>query len=172
MLRAWRPVGLTNQQLICFFIVHTLALYGSILGIGWGISGVDPFTLHDHFYQFTNSIGMCRKIRSFMQLLWLLGVWLLWTERNNRVFKNVQTTMVDLLEKVKYHSLWWLKAHNAAFIFGNHNWWSNPLLCLSFDWPFRCNYYLTVSFLFGMVSLVHLVLNISHFWFFKNKKKF
>jgi len=26
-----------------------------------GISGVDPLTLHDHFFQFTNSIGMSRK---------------------------------------------------------------------------------------------------------------
>ena len=81
-----------------------------------GISGVDPFTLHDHFFQFTNSIGMSRKRRSFMQLLWFLGVWIVWNERNNKVFKNTKTTMIDLLEKVKYHSLWWLKAHNANFM--------------------------------------------------------
>jgi len=52
-----------------------------------GISGVDPFTLHDHFFQFTNFIGMSRKRRSFMQLLWLLGVWIVWNERNNRFLR-------------------------------------------------------------------------------------
>jgi len=98
-----------------------------------GISGVDLLTLHGHFFQFTNSIGMSRKRRSFMQLLWLLCVWIVWNERNNRIFKNIQTTMTDLLEKVKYQSLWWLKAHKVNFVYGNHNWWSDPLLCLSID---------------------------------------
>jgi len=110
MLRVSRVVGVKNRQPTCFFIVHTLALYGSIYGTGWA-----------------------RKRRSFMQLVWLLGVWIVWNERNNRVFKNTQTTMIDLLEKVKYHSLWWLKAHNANFVYGTYNWWSNPLLCLGID---------------------------------------
>jgi len=84
-------------------------------------------------FKFTNSIEMARKRRSFMQLVWLLGVWIVWNEHNNKIFKNTQTTMIDLLEKVKYHSLWWLKAHNANFVYGNYNWWSNPLLCLGID---------------------------------------
>jgi len=41
--------------------------------------------------------------------------------------------MTELVEKVKYNSLWWLKAHNANFVYGTHNWWSDTLLCLSID---------------------------------------
>jgi len=68
--------------------------------------------------------------RSFLQLLWLLCVWLIWTDRNNRLFNNSQSSMSELLEKVKYHSFWWLKAHNTIFMYGSQRWWSDPLKCL------------------------------------------
>lgn len=74
---------------------HHLFLHCELFGSLWqhirnwiGISGVDPFTLHDHFFQFTNSIGGSTKRRSFMQMLWLLCVWIVWNERNNRIFKT------------------------------------------------------------------------------------
>jgi hypothetical protein len=39
----------------------------------------------------------------------LLCVWLLWTERNNMLFNNIETYIEQLVEKAKYHSLWWLR---------------------------------------------------------------
>ncbi|XP_024634413.1 uncharacterized protein [Medicago truncatula] len=36
----------------------------------------------------------------------------------------------QLLDKVKWHSLWWLKASHAVFVFGSDLWWSRPLDCL------------------------------------------
>jgi len=132
-----------------------LFLHCEIFGSIWqhirnwiGILGVDhPPNLHDHFFQFTNSIGMFRKRRSFMQLLWLLCVRIVWNERNNRIFKNIQTTMIELLEKVKYNTFWLLKANNSNFVYGTHRWWSDPLLCLGIDWPLLCNYTAIVCFL-------------------------
>jgi len=60
---------------------HHLFLHCEFFGGLWqhirnwvGISGVDLFTIHDHFYQFTNSIGGSTKRRSFMQMLCLLCV--------------------------------------------------------------------------------------------------
>jgi len=98
-----------------------------------GVSGADLYTVHVHFLQFSNALGTSRIRRSFMQLLWLLCVWILWNERNNRLFNNVQMSLIELLEKVKFNSLWWLKANNATFIFGTQRWWSNPLQCLDID---------------------------------------
>jgi len=108
-------------------------LYCDTFGALWqhvrkwlGVSRADMYTVHDHFFQFTNVLGPSRTRRSFMQLLWLLCVWILWNERNNRLFNNVQMTMTELLEKVKLYSLWWLKANNAIFVFGTQRWWSDP----------------------------------------------
>jgi len=53
--------------------------------------------------------------------------------RNNRQFNNVQTSMLDLLEKVKFNYLWWLKANNVNFVLGSQRWWSDPLLCSGID---------------------------------------
>jgi hypothetical protein len=98
-----------------------------------GISGVDPHNCRDHFYQFIHYTGYSKARRSFLQLIWLLCVWLVWKERNNRLFNDSDTSIDQLLEKAKYHSLWWLKAHNTVFVRGTQMWWSDPLFCLGID---------------------------------------
>ena len=95
-----------------------------------GVSGVDPYDTADHFVQFSYLLGSATKNRSFMQLLWLVCVWVLWTERNNRQFNNTENSMYQLLEKVQNHSFWWLKAVNSVHVFGIHSWFASPLLCL------------------------------------------
>jgi len=66
---------------------------------------VDPPSLHEHFFfQFTHYLGGMKACQSFLQLMWLLCVWLIWTDRNNRLFNNSQSSLSELLEKVKYHS--------------------------------------------------------------------
>jgi len=70
--------------------------------------------------------------RSFLKLIWLCCVWVLWNEKNNRLFNNKSKTIMQLLDKVKVSSLWWLKAHNASFPFGHQMWWKQPLVCLGF----------------------------------------
>jgi hypothetical protein len=98
-----------------------------------GVEGVDPSSITDHFIQFIHYTGPSKARRSFLQLLWLLGIWIIWSERNNRVFNNVETPIVQLLDKVKFHSLWWMKANNAKFVYGLQRWWSDPLICLGID---------------------------------------
>jgi hypothetical protein len=77
-----------------------------------GFMGVDSNVLSDHFVQFVHSTGVSKARRSFLQLIWLLCAWVLWTERNNRLFNNTITHIPKLLDKVKYLSLGWLKAKN------------------------------------------------------------
>jgi len=107
--------------------------FGSIWPLlrSWiGFDGVDHNIISDHFTQFTYCTGVLKSRKSYLQLVWLLTVWVLWTERNNRLFHQKVCSLVQLLDKVKYYSLWWLKANKAVFVFGEHLWWSSPLSCL------------------------------------------
>jgi hypothetical protein len=98
-----------------------------------GVSGVDPCNITDHFHQFTHYLGYSKVHRSFLQLLWILCVWLVWNERNNRQFNNIATPIEQILEKIKFHSLWWLKANNTTFVYSSQRWWLDPLVCLGID---------------------------------------
>jgi len=98
-----------------------------------GMSGVDPLTIDDHFTQFIHSSGHSKARRFFLQLIWLLCVWLVWNERNNILYNNIQANIDQLVEKVKFNSLWWLKANKSTLVFDTHRWWSDPLLCLGID---------------------------------------
>ncbi|MCI04016.1 70 kDa peptidyl-prolyl isomerase, partial [Trifolium medium] len=52
-------------------------IFGSLWALvrSWiGFSSVDPFSLRDHFVQFTYSAAGLRACRSFLQLIWLTSV--------------------------------------------------------------------------------------------------
>ncbi|WJX19350.1 hypothetical protein P8452_09058 [Trifolium repens] len=89
-------------------------------------------SLRDHFVQFTYSAGGSRARRSFLQLIWLACVWVVWTEKNHRLFRGSASTPTQMLDKIKLHSFRWLKATNVTLAYNCHSWWSNPLLCLGF----------------------------------------
>jgi len=92
--------------------------------------GADSNNLSDHLRQFTYLTGGGKAKRSFMQFIWLLCTWVVWTERNNRLFNNVVTDVSRLLDKVKLLSLGWLKTKKAMFVYGTQRWWSNLMACL------------------------------------------
>jgi len=91
---------------------------------------VDPQHILNHYYQFVYSLDSYASRRSFLNLIWLCGIWVLWNERNQRLSANIAKTTVQLLENVKITSLKWLKAKNAYFSFGYHMWWQSLLACL------------------------------------------
>ena len=95
-----------------------------------GFDGVDHCDITHHCVQFEYYTGGLKSRRSFLQLIWLLTMWVIWNERNNRLFKQKQNSIAHLLDIVKYHSLWWMKVKNVVFMFGDHMWWSSPLSCL------------------------------------------
>lgn len=113
----WRGVGRPNLHLILFLHCDIFGSLGQHVRSWIGVSGAVPQSLCAHFIQFTNYLRGSKARRSFLQLLWLLCVWLVWNERNNMLFKNVQTPITKLSDKVKYHSYWWLKV-------------IKPLLCM------------------------------------------
>jgi hypothetical protein len=84
-------------------------------------------SLRDHFIQFTFSAGGSRARRSFLQLIWLASVWVVWTERNHRLFRGSANTTHQLLDKIKLFSFRWLKATSVTLASNCHSWWSSLL---------------------------------------------
>jgi hypothetical protein len=96
-------------------------------------SAVDAYSLTDHFIHFTYSAGGLRARQSFLQLVWLACVWIVWNERNLRVFRNSENTVHQLLDKVNLFSYRWLRTTDITLTTNFHRWWSSPLLCLGID---------------------------------------
>jgi hypothetical protein len=122
-----------------------------------GIPVAEYTSLRDHFVQFTYSAGGSQARRSFLQLIWLACVWVVWTERNHMLFRGSTSTTHPLLDKIKLFSFRWLKATSVTLASNYHSWWSSHLLCLGlvwtiFGWLFvtRCRR--------GLSTLAHLVL--------------
>jgi hypothetical protein len=73
----------------------------------------------------------------------------------------------QMLDNVKCHSLWWLKAYNVNLGLNSHMWWwSNPLIYMGID-SFYCfrnsRYYVNCKLL--RFSLARLVLVRTNRWF-------
>ncbi|KAK2360972.1 hypothetical protein QL285_086187 [Trifolium repens] len=83
--------------------------------------------------EFTHSAGGPSVRRSFLQLVWLACVWVVWNERNIRVFQNSKNSVHQLLDKVKLFSYRWLRTTNMTLAPNIHCWWSAPLTCLGID---------------------------------------
>ena len=74
--------------------------------------------------------GMPRFTHTFLKVIWFASVWVIWKERNNRVFQNAVTIPSVLVEQVKLNSFLWLKSKRANFVYSYHDWWQNSILCM------------------------------------------
>jgi len=87
-----------------------------------GIYDVSPGNPRDHFQQFTKMAGMPRTSYLYLKIIWCAAVWVIWKERNNRVFQNTVATPYSLIEKVKLYSFLWLKSKQVSFGYSLHDW--------------------------------------------------
>jgi len=102
--------------------------YGISQWLGYQL--VFPDNVSDHLYQFSTFSGFSNSKRSALNLIWLSCVWVIWLERNARIFHQKEASFHQLLDKVKLQSYWWMKANRPSFVFSYHSWWLNPLPCL------------------------------------------
>jgi len=93
------------------------------------VYSVDHYSIVDHFYQFGTLSGGSKSRCSLMHMFWFATIWVIWKERNDRIFGGQVNHPLQLLEKIKLLSFWWFKANALVFHFSFHNWCHNPFVC-------------------------------------------
>ena len=96
-----------------------------------GIPTVFPCQVMEHHSQFTLLAGIPRSSQCVFKVIWFACVWVIWKDRNDRVFKNTGSHSSVLREKIKLHSFLWLKAKWPSFHLCCDDWWQRPLHCMS-----------------------------------------
>jgi len=170
--------------------IYTLFLHCNVFGSLWslarnwlGISSVSSGDLRSHFIQFTKMAGMPRVSYLYFMIIWFATIWVIWKERNNRIFQNTVTAPFVLIDKIKLHSFLWLKSKQMDFVYGYVDWGKTRCFaCVFFDncfiswmvlfvtnWCNSVNIY-GVSFFCTSYASGNTFCNIYHFdCFFKKK---
>jgi hypothetical protein len=71
--------------------------------------------ISDHIW-LAYSAGGFRVRRSFLRLIWLACIWVVWTERNHRLFWGSANTPTQMLDNIKLHSFRWLKVTSVTLV--------------------------------------------------------
>ena len=125
-------VGCGEMELTNHLFVHC-SLFGSLwyLFCGWLLfSLVDHRSISDHLNHYAILRGSSKARHSFLHLIWFTCVWVIWQEQNDKVLNYKENLMHQLLNQVKYLSLWWLKYKAANVYLELAGWWQRPLDCL------------------------------------------
>jgi len=66
-----------------------------------GISFISPESVLDHLHHFGQLAGVPLLSHTFLKVIWHATAWVIWKERNNRIFNNKIHDLEHLLESVK-----------------------------------------------------------------------
>ena len=117
-----------------------LFLHCSLFGSVWncillwlGISMVAPFEVSDHFTRFVVGGGGSQVWSTMLNVVWFATVWEIWKEKNNKIFKVKNCSIMCIVDKIKSLSFLWLKEKFIQFSFNYHGWWLNPLAMLGYN---------------------------------------
>jgi len=64
-----------------------------------------------HALEFGGNHLFRKDIRTCLQVIWLESDWIIWKERNFRIFQNKKSAITEIVDRVKFHSWWWLKVY-------------------------------------------------------------
>jgi hypothetical protein len=106
------------------YLFSACDIFSSLWSHAWlwlGISLVSSGDLRQHFIQFTNMAGLPRSTHLYFRIIWFVSVWVLWKERNDRIFKNMISNTSTLLAKVKLNSFLWFKSKQGLFSYSYHD---------------------------------------------------
>jgi hypothetical protein len=95
-----------------------------------GIVTVLHGNLHSHATQFCALGGFTKNSRTSFTVIWISVLFVIWKDRNRRIFQNHFDHLEALLERVKLQTYWCLKANYIMFDFDYPYWRKNPLVCL------------------------------------------
>jgi hypothetical protein len=106
--------------------------YGKIWALisGWlGFVTAFQGTLSSHSTQFCGMGGLSKSCHILLTTIWATTLFIIWKDRNSRVFKAKHATIEALVEHIKLQSYWWLKANYVLFDFDYSFWRNNPFHC-------------------------------------------
>jgi hypothetical protein len=95
-----------------------------------GISFIAPTCASDNLYHYDHLVGIPRLSHTFMTVIWMATVWVIWKERNNMIFNQKIDTLDHLVDKVKFMPFSWLHANMPTFAYNYNDRWRHPLPCM------------------------------------------
>jgi len=114
-----------------------LFLHCSTFGMVWqfllrwlGFSTTLPLGVVDHFNQFSFDGGNVKARGAILQVIWFATTWEIWKERNNMVFNGKDSSIPQVVDKIKSLAYKWLKEKYPSLPFNYHAWWLRPLTIL------------------------------------------
>jgi hypothetical protein len=125
-------VGCDSSETATHLFLHcTLATNLWFQVWNWlGISSVLSGDLRHHFIQFTNMAAMPHFSHHYFYIIWFATVWMIWKDRNSRVFRNPASSPFTLIEKIQQLSFLWLKSKQVNFAYSYYDWCKQPLICI------------------------------------------
>jgi len=101
-----------------------LFLHCSLFGLVWngilhwvGSSMVTPFDVKDHFTQFIVGGGGSQVRSTLLNAIWFDTVWEIWKERNNRIFKVKECSIMQIVDKIKSLSFFVVEGEIFSILF-------------------------------------------------------
>ena len=89
-----------------------------------------PANVADHFIQFSHIGGVAKTRRSILQVIWFAATWELWKERNNIIFNTIESSIMQVVGKIKSLTYRWLKEILITLPLNYHGWWLRPFTIL------------------------------------------
>jgi len=95
-----------------------------------GVSSVLPSDVISLFNQFNFIGGAVKSRRVLLQVIWFAKVWEIWKERNNRVFNDKNSSISQVVDKIKSLTFMRLKEKYVSLPANYHGWWLSPFALL------------------------------------------
>ncbi|GAU51648.1 hypothetical protein TSUD_414700 [Trifolium subterraneum] len=133
---------LDEQQLSCatscgkledldhlFFQCDVYGRLWSMISNWLGVTTAFPGSANLHSTHFCGLGGFSRGTNAMLIIIWVAVLFVIWKDRNSRIFKSGHDSLEAMAEKVKLHSFWWLKSYYILFDFDYSFWRLYPLSC-------------------------------------------
>jgi hypothetical protein len=103
-------------------------VFGAIFN--WlGVSYISPLNLRVSF-AYTVGMGVSKRRKKGLMLLWQLVLWSIWRARNDKLFNNKAASVIEVVESIKNIALKWYIGRIANRPCLLYEWLMEPWYCL------------------------------------------